>query len=65
MRAQHQDAETVQDSNYSRAMAERRYVAYSPAERSYLKRQAHRANRRQARTELRKTYFNQETYITW
>ena len=65
MKTKHEHAATTPDSDLSRANQERRYVAFSPAERSYLKRQAHRANRRQARMNLRTNYFNQEIYITW
>jgi len=67
MRTKHQAAETGANSDLNRAHWYNRYghIQHSNTEMRFMKRRAHKANRQNARNELRKNYFNQEVYTTW
>jgi len=58
MRTKCRDAETNQDSILSRAYEDNRYshIQFTQPEMRFMKREAHRANRRSARADVRALY---------
>lgn len=56
MRTKYRAADTIQDSDLNLANSERKFVNIGTQERRLLKKQAHKANRRNARQYVRQYY---------